>query len=637
MKAQIYNDAAGWDATENSFNAETEPVELEKIWGNFTHEELTPFGYDMVITVGMTNDYWGYLASYREFQRGDHYRKALTGLGPHSEDFMATRLTRMAASLNGGPDISQGPKDIAYNWDYEHQGLRQAALGNSARAYLAPYEAQQPADGGTPAISGQPADIERFAASRVTWVGGSNWIDTPSATVERCVAAGNACDANNPAHWKTYADGFGEVEVKANYPAPEEVPLWRAGQYEWVWEATFEAFDSDIPLPDAQGVRRSKTPSDMYRFVIDGCHRDETGTPTPSLPDPACDSWDPQGRSKPYHLTSEPFDVGPWEGITAEDVQVEGDSTISFATGPQFAYPHRTSNTDELFDAALGSYEDASPALDYPDTYDSPFRFIKPRNPTPGDGDDTDVRIYDPADPLDDEVFCFHCSFRPWADTGAISQARVTIQRAADASIELVDAAYDPLTGRWRTAATLQAGDIAYVDRGCVQDTFGEFNGERSAVVSITGPAVAQASGTACEVEGPDLRSEVTRPGGSDGGSGGGAGGGGTGDGDEDEPGGVNAQPMPPPASSSGTPGVDCGPHPGNHVVGTSSRDRLRGTPGLDVICGFGARDRLFGFGSDDLLLGGKGPDLLVGGRGIDLCHGGGGPDRVRRCEDGRL
>jgi RTX calcium-binding nonapeptide repeat (4 copies) len=654
MKAQIYNDADGWDDTENSFNAETEPVELDKIWGNFTHEEYTNNGYDMVITVGMTNDYWGYLASYREFQRGDHYRKALTGLGPHSEDFMATRLSLMAASLNGGRDISQGPKDLAYNWDYQHQGLRQAALGNSARAYLGPYEAQQPSDGGTPGIAEQPTDIERFSTARIAWVGGSNFIDTPSVTVERCVAPGNACDPADPTHWKTYADGFGEVEVKANYPQPEDMPAWRAGQFEWVWEATFEAFDSEIALPDAQGVRRTKTPSDMYRFVIDGCHRAQVGTPNASLPDPACDSWDPSGRAQPYHLASEPFDVGPWVGITVDDVQVEADNTVSFTTGPVFPYPHRTSNTDELFDARFGSYEQTSPALDYPDTYDSPFRFIQPRNTgTSGRDEDVDVRIYDPADPLDDEVFCFHCSFRPWADTGAVAQALVTIERSGAGTIELASASYDPATGRWRTGAALQPGDVAYVDRGCVTDTFREFNGVRSEAVSTGGPAEPTAQGPGCDVEGPDLLSEIPAnppgggpgggggggggPGGADGPGGGNPGGGGTGggSGQGEGSGADNAQSVKP-AGSSGS-GVRCGPQPGNHVVGTARSERLIGTPGVDVICGFGGRDRLRGLGANDLLLGGPGRDVLIGGGGIDLCHGGGGTDRHRRCEDGRL
>ena len=53
----------------------------------------------------MANDYNGYIASYREYQRGDHYRKALTAWGPHSSDYMATRLVDMGGHLNGGPDL----------------------------------------------------------------------------------------------------------------------------------------------------------------------------------------------------------------------------------------------------------------------------------------------------------------------------------------------------------------------------------------------------------------------------------------------------------------------------------------------------------------------------------------------------
>ena len=69
----------------------------------------------------MTNDYNGYIASYREYQRGDHYRKALTGWGPHSSDYMASRLVTMGRQFNdpgyvaparsdrGGPRPAQGP------------------------------------------------------------------------------------------------------------------------------------------------------------------------------------------------------------------------------------------------------------------------------------------------------------------------------------------------------------------------------------------------------------------------------------------------------------------------------------------------------------------------------------------------
>ena len=59
-------------------------------------------GYKLTVPISMANDYNGYIATYREFQRGDHYRKALTGWGPHSSDYMASRLVNMGRVLAGG-------------------------------------------------------------------------------------------------------------------------------------------------------------------------------------------------------------------------------------------------------------------------------------------------------------------------------------------------------------------------------------------------------------------------------------------------------------------------------------------------------------------------------------------------------
>jgi hypothetical protein len=473
MKAQIYNDARGWDELGNSLRAESDPADPEDIWGNFTHEELTGFGYDMVVTVGMTNDYWGYIASYREFQRGDHYRKALTGLGPHSQDFLATRLSRMAAELNGGPEVTLGPKDLAYAWDYEHQGLRAEVLGQTAQTLLPLYEQQLPADGGAPRIDEQPADITRFETAAVSWTGGSNYVDTPMVTVERCTRETVARCAG----WVRYADGFGEVEAMVTYPALEELPEWRAGQYEWPWMATFEAFDSDIALPDAQRFPRSQTPVGLYRFVIEGCHRGAG----PAAEDPRCPSHELQNRVSPYRLVSDPFRVSRWEGITVPDIAAEPDGSVSFSVGPDYLGPAGQeflpsySNTDELYDYT------ASNPIDYPNTYDSPFPFIQPRNDG-GGADEDDVKEYGPG-PLDDEVFCFHCSFRPWADTGAVASAVVTIFRAGG-GVEKVAATYDPATERWVAATNLGPGDVAFVDRAGIVDRFGEINGRPSATVT---------------------------------------------------------------------------------------------------------------------------------------------------------
>ncbi len=53
----------------------------------------------LTVPIGMANDYNGYIATYREYQRGDHYRKALTAWGPHSSDYMASRLVTIGRQL----------------------------------------------------------------------------------------------------------------------------------------------------------------------------------------------------------------------------------------------------------------------------------------------------------------------------------------------------------------------------------------------------------------------------------------------------------------------------------------------------------------------------------------------------------
>src|SRR6185503_15915457 len=101
MRAQILNDAAGWDDPSCQemgcgMQAEAEPVDLDKVYGNFTHDDTTlrggkaqsadaarDHGYKLTVTIAMANDYNGYIASYREFMNHDHYRKSLTGWGPH--------------------------------------------------------------------------------------------------------------------------------------------------------------------------------------------------------------------------------------------------------------------------------------------------------------------------------------------------------------------------------------------------------------------------------------------------------------------------------------------------------------------------------------------------------------------------
>jgi hypothetical protein len=94
-----------------------------------------------------------------------------------------------------------------------------------------------------------------------------------------------------------------------------------AGQQEWLWTASFEAFD-------AAPARLGQTPDGTYRFVVDGTIR--TG-----------------GATTPYHLESDGFAVTPWDGITVSDIEV-ANRDVSFVVDP----------------------------IVYPRTYESPLRFV---------------------------------------------------------------------------------------------------------------------------------------------------------------------------------------------------------------------------------------------------------------------
>ena len=64
-------------------------------------------------------------------------------------------------------------------------------------------------------------------------------------------------------------------------------------------------------------------------------------------------------------------------------------------------------------------------------------------------------------------------------------------------------------------------------------------------------------------------------------------------------------------------------------IVGTSGRDRLRGTRRADVIAALGGRDRVSGLRGNDVVCGGRGNDTLIGGLGKDTLIGGPGNDTL--------
>ena len=466
MKAQINNDAHGWNSAEFAPYAESEPTNIDQIKGNFTHddnEHSAALGYRLTVPISMANDYNGYIASYREFQRGDHYRKALTGWGPHSSDYMATRLVKLgrfmknpqlgldetvrgAASADGIPDpdadspafLAKTEADVAQN------DVRAAAIGETGAAAVTAYEASLPDDGGQAQITREPGDVQRFDLASVEWNGGSNYTDNPNVRVERRSGAG----------WVTAGDMSGEVVTTVAWPeSPEALPAYRAGGMEWRWTAHFETFVSRFAMLSAPRA----TPPGTYRFVISGKRREGNAT-------------------KDYELVSDEFAVGEWAGIRVTDVRREADGRVSFAVGPRRSNVQHYDQSEPPRDPVNVPLE-LGP-IDYPDSYAAarPEKadFIR------------ELRRYSrdpaaPGDPARFEMYCIECTFRPWLDVGDATQATVTFMGKKSKRVAAVRAG-----DRWITKQELPAGQAAYVCPGDVRDAFGNFNGELSAPVGGT-------------------------------------------------------------------------------------------------------------------------------------------------------
>ncbi|HEX8086273.1 MAG TPA: neutral/alkaline non-lysosomal ceramidase N-terminal domain-containing protein [Solirubrobacteraceae bacterium] len=474
MRAQVRNDAHGWNSPEFAQYAESEPTAIEDIKGNFTHDDNThsaALGYRMTVPISMANDYNGYIASYREFQRGDHYRKALTGWGPHSSDYIATRLVKLgrfmknpslgldetvrgASSPDGIADAdADSPAFLAKTVaDVAQNDVRAAAIGETANAVVTAYEATLPDDGGSPSAVREPVDVQRFDLASFEWLGGSNYTDNPDARVERLVDG----------KWVAAGDMSGEVVTTIRWPDGSEDPgaalAYRQGGMEWHWTAHFEPFVSRFDMPGSDRA----TPAGTYRFVVDGHRRSG-------------------GKTVPYTVASRQFRVGTWAGITVEDVRLEPDRRVSFRVGP------RRRNVTHFDQSESPRAPIAVPLelgpIDYPDSYEK----------TRGAHADFihEWRRYsrDPNAPGDAsrfELYCIECSFRPWADTG--DAARATVTMAGAKTVRLVAARKSG--DRWITDATLAADETAYVCPGGVLDPWSDFNGEMSAPVGAGAVAI---------------------------------------------------------------------------------------------------------------------------------------------------
>jgi hypothetical protein len=166
----------------------------------------------------------------------------------------------------------------------------------------------------------------------------------------------------------------------------------------------------------------------------------------------------------PYRVTSREFEVRPWSGITAGDLQREPDGRVSLKVGPRNSYEVKDGGGPDL-SAEIGP-------IDYPDSYDSPAAFI----------DDAREFKRDPAAPGDAskvQWYCLACSWRPWADSGDAERVELTFTGLGGSRQVPARRQGD----RWVSEQPLPAGWSAYAGRGCVADRHGDFNGSPSAVL----------------------------------------------------------------------------------------------------------------------------------------------------------
>lgn len=387
MRAQIHNDARGWDLPQNALAASSEATDVTRIWGNFTKEELPArLGYTLPVGIGHAGDYNGYTVSYREYMNRDSYRKALTAYGPHTADYMVTRLVRMAGAMKGGPELQAEPQDTMAQADEARQKALSTALGQTTSAAYDAWQAALPMDKGPEAIKAQPTNITLFNAATMTWVGGSTQTDNPVARVERLCSTADLenpdqpllaqrCSVAGVGQWVAFADMTGEVQTMVKWPkglaaaapsgAPEVASAY-AGQYEWQWTANFEAYT-------AMPARLGSTPLGSYRFVVKGCINDGLSNPQTTLQGNAT------GRLASFLKLLAP------DGANA---------IISNALGqacPGGARPYELVSNEFRVDSGAPQR-----------TYTSAFPFISAEATTKG----RDKRV------------CERCSFRPWARPG---------------------------------------------------------------------------------------------------------------------------------------------------------------------------------------------------------------------------
>jgi hypothetical protein len=224
----------------------------------------------------------------------DHYRKALTAYGPHTADYMVTRMVRMAGAMKGAPELAPEPLDAVAQADEARQVALTSAHGRITQAAYDAWLAALPPDVGPAAALVEPSDIPLFNAATFRWRGGGTQVDNPRVTVERETA---------PNVWTKFADQTGEVQTRVHWPEgiPGVVTTY-AGQFAWEWTANFEAFE-------AFPARLGSTPLGNYRFVVSGCINDDLPGSVQRRAESFVLADACPGGARAYTLASAPFEV----------------------------------------------------------------------------------------------------------------------------------------------------------------------------------------------------------------------------------------------------------------------------------------------------------------------------------------
>lgn len=226
--------------------------------------------------------------------------------------------------------------------------------------------------------------------------------------------------------WTPYADMSGEVVTSLTLP-PGVSTLATDRTGTQEWRWTATFEAFDAgPRADVDGAQ---VPAGTYRFVVNGAIH-SGGHPTP------------------YQVESRPFQVTPWEGLHAGDPRLLPGGDVALTTDP----------------------------VVYPRTYTPPasLRLIR------DDGGDDGTAAH--------RLLCRTCSVRPWVRTGLVATVDVTVARAGQV-VRVVSASRQP-DGTWTALTALAPGELAYVARAGVHDTYGELNGVATRAVGPDGVLV---------------------------------------------------------------------------------------------------------------------------------------------------